>query len=234
MIPWKHLATAQVPNSGTELRLYQHGAEFSIRVDRYELMNSRSHSSEDEFSRLGCARLPSRGQPRVLIGGLGLGYSLRGALNSLPADATVVVAELVPAVASWNREILGHLAGHPLRDPRVTLQEVDVARLLREPQGGYDLIMLDIDNGPQGTTRRANDWLYSRAGLLAARSALRASGVVGYWSEGPDQGFVRRLTQVGFSVEELSLRASNGHRGARHTVWFASAEVEAQTSARRR
>jgi spermidine synthase len=223
MTPWKHLDRTAVPGGDTVLHLYQHDQTFSMRIDGIELMNSCLYSTEDAFSVLGCARIQGRSAPRVLIGGLGMGYSLRSALDRLPADAEVVVAELLPKVAQWNRELLGHLAGHPLDDVRVTLREVDVAQVLLEAQAEYDLIMLDVDNGPEGLTRRANDWLYSHPGLLAARAAMRPRGVVGYWSSGPDQGFVRRLKQVGLEVEERSLRAGNGHRGARHTVWLAVA-----------
>lgn len=222
MNPWKLLDTAAVPGDNTELSLYQRDDEYSIRVDGHELMNSRVFSSEDGFSQLGCERIRDRDQARVLIGGLGLGYSLKAALEELPADAEVVVAELVPKVASWNREIFGHLADHPLRDMRVTLREQDVARVLRDSRGSFDLIMLDVDNGPEGLTRKANDWLYSRAGLQAARAALRSDGVLGYWSSGPNQRFVRRLQDVGFEVEESTLRAADGAYGITHTVWFAT------------
>ena len=221
MIRWQLLDTAQVPGSQTELRLYQRDKEFSIRVDRSELMNSRVYSTEDLFTVHGCDRIRGHKKPRVLIGGLGMGYSLRTALEKLPKDAEIVVSELVPAVIAWNREHLGHLACHPLRDARVELREIDVGRELRAAPHAYDLILLDVDNGPEGLTRKANDWIYSRPGLEAARAALRPDGVLGYWSSGPDQGFVRRLKQVGFEVEELSLRAANGGRGALHTVWLA-------------
>jgi len=221
MIPWKHLDSAAVPGSQTVLNLYQRDQEFSIRVDRAELMNSRVYSSEDGFSELGCARVADRPKPRMLIGGLGMGYSLRSALEALPADAEVVVSELVPKVAAWNREHFGHLANHPLRDPRVTLREIDVGRLLRESRQEYDLILLDVDNGPEGLTRKSNDWIYSRAGLLAARAALRARGVLGYWSSGPSQAFVRRMRAAGFDVDEIKLYAVNG-RGARHVIWLAT------------
>lgn len=233
MIPWKHLDTAAVPGGSAELHLYQRDQTFSMRVDGVELMNSRVYASEDKFAAMGCARIAGRPAPRVLIGGLGMGFSLRSALDKLPAAARVVVSELVPKVAEWNRKLLGHLAGHPLDDARVTLREMDVALLLRERRSAYDLIMLDVDNGPEGLTRRSNDWLYSRPGLEAARSALRPRGVVGYWSSGPNQHFVRRLKHVGFEVEEHSLRAANGHSGTRHTIWLATVSTARHEGARK-
>jgi spermidine synthase len=222
MIPWQLLDTASVPDSPSELRLYQREQEFLIEVDAAELMSSRASCSEDGFSQLGCARVQGRSRPRVLIGGLGMGHSLRTALDQLPADAEVVVAELVPRVVSWNRELLGHLAGHPLADPRVTLRELDVSQLLRDARASYDLIMLDVDNGPEGLTRKSNDWLYGDCGLAAARAALRAQGVLGFWSSGPNPAFVLRLQQTGFDVEERALPAAVGCYGISHIVWLAA------------
>ncbi|MEY4580479.1 MAG: hypothetical protein RL701_5182 [Pseudomonadota bacterium] len=227
MVPWKLVDTAPVPGSRSELRLYQRDAEFSITVDGEELMNSRAYSSEDGFAELGCEAISDRAAPKVLIGGLGLGYSLSAALNKLPQAATVTVAELVPKVAEWNRELLGHLAEHPLRDPRVTLREVDVARVLRESRAAFDLILLDVDNGPEGLTRKSNDYLYSQAGLLTARAALRTRGVLGYWSSGPNEEFVHRMQDVGFEVEEVALRAADGCYGVLHTIWLATAREHA-------
>jgi len=221
MPPWQLLDSALITGSKNELRLYRREQEFSIRVNDEELMNSRVYSSEDRFSELGCERIRGRDGPRVLIGGLGMGYSLRAALDNLPAAAEVILAELVPQVVTWNRDQLGHLAGHPLDDPRVQLREIDVARVLREARAAYDLILLDVDNGPEGLTRKANDWLYARAGLEAARRALRPDGVLGFWASGPDQSFVQRLEQVGFAVETAAVRAADGCYGVLHTVWFA-------------
>ena len=228
MIPWKLLDTACVPGSKTELRLYQRDREFSIRVDGYELMNSRVYtSSEDGFSALGCARMEGRRKPRVLIGGLGMGYSLRTALDNLPKGAEVVVAELVPQVVAWNRDHLGHLARHPLRDSRVRVRESDVGVVLRESRGQFDLIMLDVDNGAEGLTRKANDRLYNRGGIATARDALRPEGVLGYWAAGPDQAFARRLRESGLDVKEISIRAAKASRGVKHTVWLAVANERA-------
>jgi spermidine synthase len=221
MNPWKLLESASVPGSTSEARLYQRDAEFSIRVDRFELMNSRVYASEDALSELGCARVQARTAARVLIGGLGMGYSLRTALAGLSSDAEVVVAELVPAVVRWNREVFGHLADHPLRDPRVSVREQDVARVIREAPAAFDAILLDVDNGPEGLIRKANDWIYSRPGLLAARTALRPQGVLGIWSSTPEPEFVKRLRRVEFEVEEAPVRARGKGQGARHTIWLA-------------
>ncbi len=221
MIPWEFLDSAQVPGNGGELRLYRRGEEFSIRVNGRELMNSRLHGSEDALAELASARIADRPSPRVLIGGLGMGYTTAAALRRLGDAAQVVVAELVPAVVAWNRGPLGDLAGHPLQDPRVTVREVDVAQVLRAEQGAYDAILLDVDNGPDGLTRKGNDWLYSRAGLGAAFAALRRAGVLAVWSAGPDQAFAKRLGQVGFEVTEVSARARGNGAGGRHTIWLA-------------
>jgi len=221
VIPWKLLDTAPIPGGANEMRLYQRDAELSIRVDRHELMNSRVYASEDALSELGCARIKERPRARVLIGGLGMGYSLKTALLALSADAEVVVAELVPAVVKWNREHLGHLADHPLRDPRVTVKERDVGRVIRDAKNEYDAMLLDVDNGPDGLTRKSNDGLYARPALHAAREALRPGGVLGIWSCGPDDAFVKRLRECEFDVEQVSVRARGHGKGARHTIWLA-------------
>lgn len=221
MIPWKLLESAQVPGGADEMRLYQRDAEFSIRVGRHELMNSRVYASEDALSELGCARIQPRPAARVLIGGLGMGYSLRTALAGLRDDAEVVIAEIVPAVVKWNREVFGHLAGHPLRDPRVTVREQDVGLVIRSAKSDYDAILLDVDNGPEGLTRQANDGLYARAGLRAARVALKPGGVLGIWSCGQNRAFVQRLRESEFAVDEIAVRARGRGKGARHTIWLA-------------
>lgn len=219
MIPWKLLDRTQVPGGG-ELTLHQRGEEFSIRVDGVELMNSRVYAREDALSKIGCARIAERNQARVLIGGLGMGFSLATALAGVRDDAEVVVAELVPSVVEWNRTWLGHLVGHPLRDPRVTLREEDVARVLRERSAAYDAILLDVDNGPDGLTRSSNDWLYTPAGLASARAALRPGGVLGVWSARPDAGFVRRMRAARFTVDEIPATSRGGNKGAQHVLWL--------------
>ena len=220
MKPWQLLDSTQVPGNGGELRLYRRGDDFSIMiVGRGELMNSRLHGSEDALAEYTCARLAERVQPRLLIGGLGMGFTLAAALRHLGDQARVVVAELVPAVVDWNKGDLGQQAGYPLQDPRVVVHEGDVARLLREQQG-FDAILLDVDNGPEGLTRKENDWLYGVNGLSAAYAALRPQGVLAVWSAGPDEDFVQRLRKVGFVVEQVRVHA-HGTKGARHIIWFA-------------
>ncbi len=211
------------PASGDEreLRLYRRDEEFSIRVGNRELMKSRVHGSEEALGALACARIASFSSPRVLIGGLGMGYTLRAALDGLSAQSQVIVAELMPAVVAWNRGPLGGLAGHPLRDGRVTVREVDVAVIMRAEPGAYDAILLDVDNGPNGLTRHGNDWLYAKGGLSAAFAALRPGGVLAVWSAGPDRAFSDRLRKIGFEVEEVCARARGAHGGARHTIWIA-------------
>ena len=221
MIPWEFLDSASIPGSGSELSLYRRGDEFSIRVDNNELMNSRVHGSEDALAELACARIADRSQPRVLIGGLGMGYTLAAALQHLGKTARVVVAELVSTVVEWNRGALADLAGNPLDDGRVTVREIDVARILHDERGAYDAILLDVDNGPEGLTRRRNDSLYTQAGLEKAFGALRPEGVLAVWSASPDQAFLLRLRRAGFNVDEIPVRARGPRGGGRHTIWIA-------------
>ena len=221
MNPWVLLDSAEVPGNDRGLCLYQRGDEFSIKFERGgELMNSRVHGSEDALAEHACARLANRVKPRLLIGGLGMGFTLAAALRQVGDQAQVVVAELVPAVVAWNRGPLGEYAGHPLQDPRVTVREVDVARILTAEQQAYDAILLDVDNGPEGLTRKENDHLYSVNGLNEAYAALRPQGVLAVWSAGPDQKFLQRLKKVGFEVDEVRVRA-RGSKGARYIIWFA-------------
>jgi spermidine synthase len=225
MIPWILLDSAQVPGNGGELRLYQRDDESSLRIMGHgELMNSRVHGSEDALGERTCDRLAERVRPRLLIGGLGMGFTLAAALRQLGDQAQVVVAELVPAVVAWNKGPLGKHAGYPLRDPRVTVREMDVARILAAEQQAYDAILLDVDNGPEGITHKENDWLYGLQGLNAAYAALRPQGVLAVWSAGPDRDFSQRLYKTGFEVDEVRVRA-RGSKGARHIIWFARREV---------
>lgn len=221
MTPWVLIDSAAVPGKGGELQLYQRGDEFSIKLTgRGELMNSRVHGSEDALAEQTCARLVDRDTPRLLIGGLGMGFTLAEALRHVGSRAEVVVAELLPAVVAWNRGPLGVHAGHPLGDARVSVREVDVARLIEAGRQTYDAILLDVDNGPEGLTRKQNDRLYDVDGLNAAYAALRPQGLLAVWSAGPDQTFLQRLRKVGFEVEETRVR-SRGSKGARHIIWFA-------------
>jgi spermidine synthase len=212
--------SAPVPGSDHELRLYRRGDEFSIRVAGCELMNSRMHGSEDALAHLVCERFADCQAPAVLIGGLGMGYTVAAALRHLPADAGLSVVELVPQVVVWNRQQLGELAGNPLADPRVTVHTADVSRVIMEKRRAWDAIILDVDNGPDGLTSRDNDRLYDLKGLTAAFVALRPGGVLAVWSAAGDPSFTKRLRQAGFSVTVVNPRA-RGKRGGRHTVWLA-------------
>ncbi len=215
------LETAPIPNDSGELALYQHGDDFLIKVvGGQDLMSTRTHGSAEALADLTCPEVASRVQPRVLIGGLGVGFTLAAALRHLGPDAEVVVAELVPGVVEWNRGPVGEHAGHPLRDERVTVEEVDVSLLLRAGGPSFDAILLDVDNGPEGLTQKSNDWLYSKAGLNVTYRALRPKGVLGVWSAGSDRAFTKRLVAAGFEVDEVPVRAHGG-KGARHLIWVA-------------
>jgi spermidine synthase len=223
MIPSILLGSAPVPGTNKELRLYQRGDEFSIKIPgRGELMNSRVHGSEKALAELACTRIGGRERPRVLIGGLGMGFTLAAALQALGPKAEVVVAELVPEVVEWNRHLTGAPAGHPLADPRASVYVGDVGDLLRQQRAAFDAILLDVDNGPEALIRRENDWLYTVAGLEAARSALRPQGVLAVWSAGPDRLFTGRLHHAGFKVEEVIVRPHTSGKGARHYIWLGS------------
>lgn len=217
------IGTAPIPGQGGELRLLQRNDEFSIKIAGKpgELMNSRLHGSEDALATLACERIQDRTAPRVLIGGLGMGFTLAAALNSLGPDAVVTVAELVPEVVDWNRGPLGMAAGYPLSDPRARVHVGDVGAILKQEREAFDAILLDVDNGPEGLTRRENDWIYSPAGLTAAQAALGVDGVLAVWSAGPDPAFTERLRQVGFAVEPIMVRAHRPGKGARHQIWLA-------------
>lgn len=218
---WVLLDTADVPGGGGQLRLLRRDDEFVIKVGPHELMNSRISGSEVALADLACAQIAGRPKPRVLIGGLGMGFTLAAALRALGPDAAVVVAELVPAVVAWNRGPLAAVAGKSLADWRVSVREGDVARLIRSEQMAYDAILLDVDNGPEGMTRDSNDQLYDLGGLGAAYDALREGGVLAVWSAGPDKAFTQRLYKTGFSVNEVMVRANGKGGGARHTIWLA-------------
>jgi len=221
MIPWELLDTAEVPGRGGTIRLYQRGDEFSIRiVGQGELMNSRMHGSEDALAEMTCARLDNVNAPRLLIGGMGMGFTLAAALKHAGERAEIVVAELIPAVIEWNRGPLATLTGNPLNDPRVSVHLGDVADLLQTRSADYDAILLDVDNGPEGFTRKDNDWLYDVDGLSAAWAALRPSGVLAVWSAGPAPDFLQRLYKIGFEAEEVRVYA-HGSKGTRHVLWFA-------------
>ena len=222
MQPWIHLDKTNIPGGG-ELKLSQRGDEFSIRLAGNELMNSRLSGSEEALATLSCARIADRKRPRILIGGLGMGFTLRAALAVLGPEAKVVVAELLPAVIAWARGPMAALFGDCLDDPRVTIEQIDVARLINPGAGGWDAILLDVDNGPEAMTQSANDGLYGMSGLTIARHALKAGGVLAVWSQGPDRDFKSRFGRSGFQVEEVMVRAHRGKSGARHVIWLGTA-----------
>ena len=223
MARFDEIGTATIPGNGTRLRLLQRNDEFSIKIAGApgELMNSRLHGSEDALATLACERIARLPEPRVLIGGLGMGFTLAAALSSLGNSAQVTVAELVPEVEAWNRGPLGAAAGYPLNDARARVHIGDVAELLKEGNGNWDAILLDVDNGPEGLTRKENNWIYSPEGIAAAQKSLSPDGILAYWSAGPEQAFTERLRRAGFSVEAVVVRALRPGKGARHTIWLA-------------
>jgi spermidine synthase len=220
MIPWVEVDAATVPG-GAQLRLMRRGDEFSIRLGGNELMNSRAGGSEEMLATATCARIAGRPAPALLIGGLGMGFTLRAALAVLPADARVTVAELVPEVIAWARGPMATVFDGCLDDPRVTIAEADVGGLIAAARGVWDAILLDVDNGPDGLSRPGNDRLYDAGGLGSARAALKPGGVLAVWSAGPDTAFTRRLKQAGFTVEEVRARALGKRGGAKHVIWLA-------------
>ncbi len=221
MIPWEFLDSAPIPGSRDELSLLRRGTEFSIRVNKEELMNSRVHGSEEALARIACRRIATRRRPHVLVGGLGMGYTLSAALRELESDADVLLVELSPAVVAWNRGPLADLAGRPLEDDRVNVLEGDVAETIRAGHACYDSILLDVDNGPEGFTRGGNDWLYWNSGLAVAFKALRPGGVLAVWSATPDRRFKARLCRTGFKVDDFRVPARGDRGGPDHTIWIA-------------
>ncbi|MBS0248004.1 MAG: spermidine synthase [Proteobacteria bacterium] len=225
MLPWKVLDTAPVPGGRKELRLKQRGKEFVIMLDKQELMSSYLSVTEKALATFGCDSIKTREKPRVLIGGLGMGYTLQATLQVLGDKAEILVAELVPAVVKWARGPLAHIIDGSLDDPRVAVHEIDVGELIRGKKSAFDAILLDVDNGPDGLTRSANDALYETAGLAAAHRALRKGGVLAVWSSTPDAKFTARLKKAGFAVKEFPLRANGPHGGAKHFIWTATRTV---------
>ncbi|HBL17416.1 MAG TPA: spermidine synthase [Elusimicrobia bacterium] len=241
MLLWELLDSVKVPG-GEEITLHRRGKEFAIKVNGSLLMNSLTHSSEDELAAIACKRLRGVRRASVLIGGLGMGYTLAAALRGLGPDARLAVAEISPAVVGWNRGPIAHLAGSPLKDPRVTVVERDIADILRGQRGApggavlegagrpplageggaYDAILQDVDNGPEGLTIEANDWLYADAGLEVAFAALRPNGILALWSARPNRKFVKRLRRAGFTVDEVPVRGRDRWRGAHHIIYLAA------------
>ena len=223
MTAWVQLDSAEVPGGYGDLRLLQRGDEFSIVVGKTELMTNQARGSERALATLPCARLADRPRARVLIGGLGMGFTLRAALGALGPEASVVVSELVPGVAKWARGPLSGLFAGSLDDPRTELRVEDVSRTIQSGPAQFDAILLDVDNGPHGLTRRVNDRLYDIWGLRRARFALRPNGILAVWSGGPDRKFKARLKLAGFSVDEVRVHADTvGMEGRRHVLWLAT------------
>jgi spermidine synthase len=215
------IGTAVVPG-GEDLRLFRRGGDFMIVLQRNELMSSRMSGSEDALAVMTCERLGRRGAPHLLIGGYGMGFTLRAALAALGKNAEITVAELVPEIIDWARGPMRELAAGSLDDPRVHLFSGDVATPIRGAQAQYDAILLDVDNGPDGLTRDGNGWLYSAQGLEAAKMALRPGGILAIWSAARDSRFTGRLKDAGFGVEEVVVRARSNGKGPRHIIWFAT------------
>ena len=222
MIPWLQLDTVSVPGADVQLRLMQRGAEFSMRLGQNELMSSRLSGSEEALATLACRRIEAVKSPHILIGGLGMGFTLRAALAVLGSDARIMVAELVPAVIAWARGPMADIFGDSLDDPRASIREADVVDVIRSHDSAFDAILLDVDNGPEGLIRKANDALYDLKGLKAIRRALRPGGVLAVWSSGPNPLFSKRLRAAGFDVNEVAVRATTKRSGSRHVIWFAT------------
>jgi spermidine synthase len=219
MTPRDLIGTADVPG-GEPLRLFRRGGDFMIVLDRNELMNSRMSGSEEALATMTCARLGEAERPHLLIGGYGMGFTLRAALAVLGPDARLTVAELVPGIIEWARGPMAALTGGCLDDPRVDIAIGDVGAVIADATAQYDAILLDVDNGPDGLTRASNDRLYTVAGLAAAKRVLKPGGLLAVWSAAPDAAFARRLGSAGFTVEEVTVRARSNGKGPRHVIWF--------------
>jgi len=217
------LGTAPIPGQNSQLRLLERNGEFTIKVAGKpgDLMNTRMHASEDALATLTCQKIVNRPAPSVLVGGLGMGFTLAAALATLGDNATVTVAELVPGVVEWNHGPLGEVAGFPVKDPRTRVHLGDVGQLLAQSNAAFDAILLDVDNGPEGFTSTENNWIYSPAGLSAAKTALRPQGILAFWSAGADDAFTKKLQKAGFTVKPVTVRAHSAGKGAKHVIWLA-------------
>jgi spermidine synthase len=222
VIPWILLETSPTPDPDKELRLLKHDTDYSIKIGRYELMNSRTHGSEDALGNLACENMTHLNEQHILIGGLGMGFTLRAALNNLKSIAAVTVAELLPVIVKWNRTYLSALADAPLDDKRVTVYEGDVANKINTMKNFYHGILMDVDNGPEGLTQNKNDSLYTNKGLKASYEALKPKGIFAVWSAHGDAAFTKRLEKTGFNVKEVRVSTSSGRkRGGQAVIWIA-------------
>jgi spermidine synthase len=219
MKPVELLGRTRTPE-GEEMTLTRHGSEYVILASGQSLMSSRMHGSEEALATFACGRARTLEAPSVLVGGLGMGFTLRATLDLLPPGATVVVSELVPAVVDWNRGPLGPLARHPLKDRRVVVDVNDVATTLRTSPGRFDAVLLDVDNGPAAFTASHNAGLYDDRGLAAVRASLKPGGVLAVWSSREDRRFEQRLRYGGFDVTVERVRGRLKKGGPRHTIFL--------------
>jgi spermidine synthase len=222
MIPWLQIDTTRVPGADIELRLMRRGEEFSMMLGQNELMNSRLSGSEEALATLTCKKIEAVKRPHLLVGGLGMGFTLRAALAVLGREARITVAELVPAVIAWARGPMADLFGNSLTDPRASIREADVVDVIKTSPSAFDAILLDVDNGPEALIRKANNALYDLNGLKAIRCALRPGGILAVWSSGPNIAFTKRLRAADFDVNEVGVRATTKRSGAHHVIWFAT------------
>ncbi len=224
MKEWELIDSTEVPGGQSYMRLMRRGDELVIRVDGRELMSTRMHGSEDALADLAIDALGKQTKTptnyRILIGGMGIGFTLAAALKRVSSKSQITVAELVPAVIEWNRGILGESAGHPIDDPRVAIYKGDVADEIRNPQKLWDAILLDVDNGPEGLTKSSNDWLYTWEGLKVAHGALVTNGILAIWSAAPNDAFTRLLNKAGFKSDPIPVRARGNKGGMRHIIWI--------------
>ncbi len=224
---WITIDSSTIPGSDIKLTLSQRSDDFAIRISGVpgDLMNSRMHHSEDELAKFACSRLSNIENSQVLVGGLGMGFTLAAVLKIVSVSARVVVAELVPSVVEWNRGLLGQCAGRPIEDKRTRIHLGDVADLLKQkpaiqPSQEFDAILLDVDNGPEAMTHCDNEWLYSKSGLKSIYKKLRPKGILAIWSAKANPSFTNRLNKTGFTVQERTVRARPG-KGSRHTIFVA-------------
>ena len=223
MIPWKQLSATTTPDGQHQVTLLQRDQEFSIRVDGQELMNSRRNGSEKVLAKLACQPVSQRKKTTVVIGGLGMGFTLASALTHLNPDATIIQVELLPAMVQWHDLFLGHLCDHAVKDARVQVEIRDIVHYLHTEKQSVDAIILDVDNGPEGLTQAGNDQLYNKAGLELLKRRLTPGGVLAVWSAGECAPFTRRLTSAGFTVKVHTVFARPNKKGGRHTIWIATA-----------